>query len=98
MAGVLYSEACSSHLTAERLLWPGVSIPVEMHGQTTNSSCRSNISHMNVNGCVDMPMIGPSDRAGQVRTGFQSPLSSVTVLTTAGSERGGWCECGGWLP
>ncbi len=93
MAGVLHSEACSSHL-----LWPGVSIPVEMHGQTTNSSCRSNISHMNANGCVDMPMISPLDRAGQVRTGFQSPLSSVTVLTTAGRERGGWCECGGWLP
>lgn len=53
---------------AESLLWPGVLIPVELHGQTTNSSCRSNISHMNVNGCVDMPMIGTSDRAGQVRT------------------------------
>lgn len=77
---------------------PGVSIPVEMHGQTTNSSCRSNILHMNVNGCVDMPMVGPSGRAGQVRSGFQSPLSPVTVLTTAGGERGGWCECGGWLP
>lgn len=43
---------------------------------------------MNVNGGVDMPMIGTSDRAGQVRTGYQSLFHSGTVLTTAGSQRG----------
>lgn len=102
LASSTVKPAVHTFHTTENLLWPWFFNPWEIHGQTTNSSCRSNISHMNVNGCVDMPMIGPSDRAGQVKSGFQLPLSSVTVLTTAGSERGGWwwwwCECGGWLP
>lgn len=46
-----------------------------------------NISHMNVNECVDMPMI-MDIRLG--RAGENGFSVSMTVLATAGSDRGGW--------
>lgn len=82
MAAVVQSKACTSHLQSEAFFGPVFqSLPCCIS--------RQQISHVNANKGVDMPMIGTSERAGQVRTGYQSLFSSGTVLTTAGSERGG---------